>query len=205
MPSLTNKKQAQSFTGVINNWSKFSPRLSELAEPIRELSKEKAPFNWGQEHQQAFTQMKTEISSAPMLAYYNAKKQTVLQTDARIKGLAVCLLQCGKPVYFASKALTEAQKGMLLLKLNHLQWLGQWRSSTIFYILYASHFILETDQKLLEAIFSKNLNQATPKITVDTDQNLCLPLYSMILTWYYKSACQLFVPSKRTERFYQVA
>ena len=30
------------------------------------------------------------------------------------------------------------------------------------HFLYASHFILETDQKLLEAILAKSLNQATP-------------------------------------------
>ena len=54
--------------------------------------------------------MKTEIARAPVLAYYNPRKQTVLQTDVSIKGLSVCLLQDEKPVYFASKALTEAQK-----------------------------------------------------------------------------------------------
>ena len=59
-PPLTNKKQVQSFIGMINYLSKFSARLSELAEPIRELSKDKEPFNWGPEHQQAFTQMKKE-------------------------------------------------------------------------------------------------------------------------------------------------
>ena len=32
------------------------------------------------------------------------------------------------------------------------------------HFLYASHFILETDQKLLETIFSKSLNQATPRL-----------------------------------------
>ena len=30
--------------------------------------------------------------------------------------------------------------------------------------LYASHFILETDQKPLEAIVLKSLNQATPRL-----------------------------------------
>ena len=81
--------------------------MSELAEPIRELSKDKIPFNWGPEHQQALTQMKKEISSVPVLVYYNPKKQTVLQTDVSIKGLGSCLLQEEKPVYFASKALTD--------------------------------------------------------------------------------------------------
>ena len=78
MPSLTNKKQVHSFIGMINYLSKFSPILSELAEPIRELSKDKVPFNWGPEHQQAITEMKKEISSAPILAYYNPKKHTML-------------------------------------------------------------------------------------------------------------------------------
>ena len=32
------------------------------------------------------------------------------------------------------------------------------------HFLYASHFILETDQKPLEAILSKSLNQATPQL-----------------------------------------
>ena len=32
------------------------------------------------------------------------------------------------------------------------------------HFFYASHFILETDQKPLEAILSKSPNQATPKL-----------------------------------------
>ena len=105
---------------MINYLSKFLSRLSELAEPIRELSKDKVPFNWGPEHQAAFQQMKKEISCAPVLAYYNPKKQTVLQADASIKGLGACLLQEEKPVYFASKAPTEAQKGYVAIELESL-------------------------------------------------------------------------------------
>ena len=47
MPSPTNKKQVQSFIGMINYLSKFSARLSGLAEPIRELSKDRVPFSLG--------------------------------------------------------------------------------------------------------------------------------------------------------------
>ena len=42
-----SKKQVQSFIGMVNYLSKFSARISELAEPIRYLCKEKVPFNWG--------------------------------------------------------------------------------------------------------------------------------------------------------------
>ena len=95
-------------------------RFLELAQPIRKLSKDKVPFNWGPEHQEAFKQMKTEIVRAPILAYYNPRKQTVLQIDASIKGLGAWLLQDGKPVYFASKALTEAQKGYVAIEIESL-------------------------------------------------------------------------------------
>ena len=61
----------------------------------------------------ALTNMKKEIASAPVLAYYNPQKQTVLQTDASIKDLDACLLQDEKHVYFVSKALTDAQRVIL--------------------------------------------------------------------------------------------
>ena len=87
MPPPSSKKEVQSFIGMINYLTKFSPRLTELSEPIRELVKEKVPFNWGPEHQESFTMLKKEIVRAPILAYYNPQKETVLQTDASTKGL----------------------------------------------------------------------------------------------------------------------
>ena len=100
------KKEVQSFIGIINYLSKFSTRLSEPSELIRELSKESVLFNWGLEHCEAFNTIKKEIVKAPILEYYDPNKETVLQTDISIKGLDACLMQQGKPVYFASKALT---------------------------------------------------------------------------------------------------
>ena len=64
--------------------------------------------------------MKKEIASAPVLAYYNPKKQPTLQTDASVKGFGACLLQDDKPVYFASKAVTDALKGYVAIELELL-------------------------------------------------------------------------------------
>ena len=64
--------------------------------------------------------MNQEISSTPMLAYYNPKKQTMLQTDASIKGLGVCLLQEEKLVYFTSRAVIEVQKGYVAIEIELL-------------------------------------------------------------------------------------
>ena len=110
MPAPACKKQVQFFIGMVNYLCKFSVRLSELAEPIRELYKDKVPFNWGPEHQAASKQMRKDIVRAPILTYYNPKIETILHTNACIKGLGACLLQDQKLVYFASKALTETQQ-----------------------------------------------------------------------------------------------
>ena len=107
--------------------------------------------------------MKQEIVSAPILVYYNHKKQTVLQTDAKsTKDLGTNLLQDEKPVYFASKALRETQWGNVGIEIESLTF--AWAMEKFHHFLYASHFILETDQKLLETILSKSINQATPRL-----------------------------------------
>ena len=52
-----------------------------------------------------------EMTQAPILKYFDAKKKTVLQTDASCKGLKASLVQDRHPIYFVSKSLTYAEKG----------------------------------------------------------------------------------------------
>ena len=70
----SSKKEVQSFIGMINYLTKFLLRLTELSETIRELIKEKVPFNWGPEHQQSFAMLKKELVRAPVLTYYHPQK-----------------------------------------------------------------------------------------------------------------------------------
>ena len=162
MPAASCKKEVQSFIGMINYLSKFSARLSELALQIRELAKDKVAFKWGPEHQAALKLVKKEIASAPILAYYDPKKTTVLQTNVSINWLGTCLLQDEKPVYFASKAITEAQRGYVAFELESLDVI--WAMEKFHHFLYGNWLLLETDQKPLETILSRSLNQATPRL-----------------------------------------
>ena len=59
-------------------------------------------------------------------------------------------MQEEKPVNFATKALTYAQQGYVVIELGLLA--VAWVLEKFHHFLYASHFILETDQKPLEAI-----------------------------------------------------
>ena len=133
------KKQVQSFIGMVNYLSKFSARLSDLTEPIRDLCKEKVPLNWGPEHDGAFQFIKKEIAAAPILAYYNPKKPTILQTNASCKGLGACLLQNQNPVYFVSRALSETQKGYVAIELESLA--VAWAMEKFHHFLYSNEFV----------------------------------------------------------------
>ena len=86
-------------------------------------------------------------------------------TYRQILASKVLMLVCykmQKPVYFASRALADAQKGYVVIESKSLA--VAWAMEKIHHFLYASHFLLETDQKLLVAILSKSLNQATPRL-----------------------------------------
>ena len=106
--------------------------------------------------------IKKEIATTQILVYYNPKKPTVLQSDASCKGLSACLLQDQRPVYFASRALSETQKGYVAIELESLAVV--WTMEKFHHFLYSNEFVLETDQKSLEVILSKCLNQVTPRL-----------------------------------------
>ena len=100
--------------------------------------------------------MKKEIASAPILAYFNPHEANYFADRCQHQSLGACLLQDAKPVYFESKAPTDAWKGYVIIELESLA--VAWAMEKF------HHFLFEKDQKLLEAIISKSLNQAIPRL-----------------------------------------
>ena len=50
MPKPTCLKDLQTFLGMVQYLSKFSPRMAEIAEPLCDLTKKNGPYVWGPEH-----------------------------------------------------------------------------------------------------------------------------------------------------------
>ena len=64
-----------------------------------------------------------------------------------------------------------------------------WTMEKFHHLLYASHFILETDQKPLEAILSKSLNQAAPRL-----QRILIRTFPYNFTVHYIPGTLHYIP-----------
>ena len=157
-----NKKELQSFLGMVNYLGKFTPELACLTEPLRFLIRKNVPYNWNAEHTEAVNAIKKEIANAGKLKHFDPSKETVLQTDASIKGLGACLLQEEKPVFFASRSLSSAEKNYTAIELESLA--VSWAMEKFRHFIYGKKFKLETDQKPLEIILNRSQGASTPRL-----------------------------------------
>ena len=75
------------FLGMINQLGKFSPDISELSQPLRELLSSRKTWLWGQAQDQAFQQLKDELSKPTTLTLYNPAADLKVSVDASSFGL----------------------------------------------------------------------------------------------------------------------
>ncbi len=105
MPVLMDVTSLQCFLGIV---SKYIPNLSDITAPLRKLTHKETAWCWF--HQEAFDHLKSCLSSPPVLAYYSTKEPvTPVTCDASCYGLGAACLQNGRPVAFASRALTDTE------------------------------------------------------------------------------------------------
>ena len=95
---------------MINYLSKFIPNLPDKTKLLRELDNKQADWIWNKDHQECFEDLKKIISSDKTLKYFDPDSDVFIQCDASDYGLGAVLLQNEKPVYYASRALTKAEK-----------------------------------------------------------------------------------------------
>ena len=74
------------------------------------------------------------------LPYFNVNAETTLQTNASKKGLGACLIQNGKVVCYASRALTKTEQNYQNLEQEALGTIWEWKSSTISYMVRNLHW-----------------------------------------------------------------
>ncbi|KAL7882928.1 hypothetical protein SRHO_G00005860 [Serrasalmus rhombeus] len=107
------KKEVQRFMGMINYMGKFIPNLSEKIAPLRWLTEKKNEWDWNQEQEKAWQQLRRVLTEEPVLRFYDPARPMKISSDASMTGLGAVLLQKydkdWQPVTYASRSMTGAE------------------------------------------------------------------------------------------------
>ena len=120
MKSPVRVHDVQKLTGCLASLSRFISRLGEKALPLYRLMKKSDKFEWNDEAEAAFEELKALISTQPVLAapvskeplllYIASKGQvvsTMLTVEQEEEGKA---FKAQRPVYYISEVLTPSKQ-----------------------------------------------------------------------------------------------
>ncbi|KIM59659.1 hypothetical protein SCLCIDRAFT_47286, partial [Scleroderma citrinum Foug A] len=124
-PVPMNLKELRSFIGFCNFYRMFIANFSQIAHSLHLLTKKDQEYVWGEAQQQAFQELKTRLTSSPVLRLPNLSKPFIVQTDASKLGTGAVLLQhddmgVPHPCAFLSQALVGAEQNYQVYDLELL-------------------------------------------------------------------------------------
>ncbi|XP_038055804.1 uncharacterized protein K02A2.6-like [Patiria miniata] len=162
MKPPTSKDDVDRLRGMVNYLSKFLPSLSQVMEPINALTRKGVEWSWNACHDKAFGKLKQLLTEAPVLTYFNPEKELVIHTDASDRGIGAALLQNGKPLAYASRALSDTETRYAVIEKEMLAVvfaLEKWHQYT-----FGRHVTVYSDHKPLESIVKKPLDKAPRRL-----------------------------------------
>ena len=106
--------------------------------------------------------MKETISNTPVLKYYSPEEELTVQCDASDTSLGAALVQRGKPVAFASRALTQTERGYAQIEKEFLAMI--FSLEKFHQYTYGRKVTVQSDHKPLENIVRKPLLSAPERL-----------------------------------------
>ncbi|XP_073304131.1 uncharacterized protein [Primulina huaijiensis] len=92
----TTVAEVRSFLGLAGYYRRFIADFSKIALPLTTLTRKTVKFEWTNECQQSFQELKDKLTSAPVLSLPEGVEDFAVFTDACKKGLGAVLMQRGK-------------------------------------------------------------------------------------------------------------
>lgn len=130
--------------------------------------------------------MKSQLTKAPILSYFNPEKELVVQVDSSKNGLGAVLLQDGKPIEFASRSLKPTERKWAQIEKE---------ASAVLYGLerfdqytYGRKVTIQNDHKPLETILKKPLSQAPKRL-----QDIIMKLFRYDIDFQFVKGSDLVI------------
>jgi hypothetical protein len=102
-----NASEIRSFLGFIGYYCRFIKDFSKIAKPMTRLLEKNKDFDWTEECQTSFEELKKWLTLAPVLILPDITKKFDIYCDAARQGLGCVLMQDGQVVSYASRQLRK--------------------------------------------------------------------------------------------------
>ena len=99
-----NQRDPQ-FSWTRRYYQRFIENFSKIAKPMIELLKKETKYNWTEEWEASFQELKKRLVTAPVLILPDQRKDYQVYCDASRRGLEGVLMHEGRVVSYASRQL----------------------------------------------------------------------------------------------------
>ncbi|BBG94135.1 transposable element gene [Prunus dulcis] len=89
----TSVTEIRSFLGLAGYYRRFVEGFASIAAPLTRLTRKDVAFEWTEECEQSFQELKKRLTTAPVLALPDNAGNFVIYSDASLQGLGCVLMQ----------------------------------------------------------------------------------------------------------------
>ena len=151
-PYPRTAKDVKSFLGLCSYYRRFVRGFADIARPLYKLTEEQREFRWTRECEDAFCQLKSLLTTAPILAFPTLDGLFILDTDASNTGLGAVLSQIQgeeeKVIAFHSKSLNKSERNYCVTRKELLAVIVAVK--TYHHYLCGRQFLVRTDHGALK-------------------------------------------------------
>ena len=160
-PIPSSKKQVKSFTGFCSYYRRFIQGFSSITKPLYRLTEKKTKFDWTDDCQKSFLNLKQALSTPPILASARTDLPSILDTDASDHGIGAVLSQIQqgteRVIAYYSRVLSKAERNYCVTRRELLAVVDLVQN--FHYNLCGIPFFIRTDHSTLTWLLSfKNLD-----------------------------------------------
>ena len=149
----TTVSELHSLLGMTNYSSRFIRNYASICEPLQRLSRHNMDWEWTSEQQEAFNNLKNELSSETVMTYFNPSLQIDILVDASPVRLGATISQNQQTITYASRVLTDVESRYSQTEREALAIIWACEHFDIF--IQGTENVNVTDHKPLERICQK--------------------------------------------------
>ena len=157
-----NVKQLRQFLGLSQYYRRFQKNFSNISRPLYDLTKKDAEWIWSDECEKSFQTLKTNLITAPILAFPNPNRPYLITCDASTTGLGFILSQkdengIERVISYSGRALRKAEKNYSITELEALSVIAAFKQFHPY--IYGNFVTLRTDHKALQYIYKNKTSK----------------------------------------------